>query len=140
MITVSVVELFLKSAELLSDGYQKVELSELEGDNEFPAALSFEALDDGTGFGVDYGCIEDLSDSNGLSVKFSLDSIAPYAVSFSDLTLTSHAFHNAIENCKTCLDDKTISAELRSEITDSLKRFESYVNDLDSFLRDFIRG
>lgn len=140
MITVSVVELFLKSAELLSNGYQRVELCELEGDDESPASLSFEAIDDETDFGISYECIDDCSRTDGLKLKFSPDSIVPFTVTLNDLALMSSAFHNAVENCKTCLADKTISGELRSEITASLKKFETYVNDLDSFIRDFIHG
>lgn len=137
MITVNVMELFLKSAELLSDGYQRVELLELDGDNEFPPSLSFSVIDEDNGFNVDYEEIEDCSNDETFSLSFSPDSIAPYTMTLNELGLTSHAFHNAIENCKTCLDDKNLSADSRSKITSSLRSFESYVNKLDSFLRNF---
>lgn len=137
MITVNVMELFLKSAELLSDGYQRVELSELEGDDDLPPALSFSAIDEVHNINVDYEEIEDCSNDETFSLNFSPDSIAPYTMTLNELGLISNAFHNAIENCKTCLNDKSISADLRSEITSSMKNFESYVNKLDSFLGDF---
>ncbi|GFI31056.1 hypothetical protein IMSAGC013_02450 [Lachnospiraceae bacterium] len=137
MITVNVMELFLKSAELLADGYEKVELLEIDGDKGTPASLSFSALDEINEESIDYESIDDCLNDEKFSISFSPGSIAPYPMTLDDLFLIAHALQNAIENCKTALDDKSISAELRSEITDSIKRFDSFYNNLSSFLREF---
>ena len=137
MITVNVVELFMKAAELLVDGYEKVELLEIEGDKDSPAFLSFSALDEDNGESVDYESIDDCLNEEEFLIPVSPDSIAPYPMTLNDLSLVAHAFSNAIENCKTCLNDQTISAELRSEIMDSIKRFDSFNNNLISFLKNF---
>ncbi len=139
MLTVSVVELFLKSAELLAAGCHSVELYEFEGDDEFPPHLSFNAIDDEFDGTVDYEYIEDHLDTKSFKLAFSPDSIAPYTMTFHDLITTAHAYHNAIENCKTCLDDKSLTADMRSEITSSMKKFEQYVQKLDVFLQQYIK-
>lgn len=136
MITVNVIELFVKSAELLADGFLQVELSEIDADDEYPASLSFDAVDGSPCDHVDYESIDDCSKSESFELSFKSDSIAPYPITFNDLRLMSHAFHNAIENCITSLEDVTISTDLRGEITSSMKYFESYVKKLDSFLSD----
>ena len=137
MITVSTIELFLKSAELLADGYQRVELLELDGDNGAPAYLSFDAIAEDNDSSIDYETIPDHSDGEPFSLRFSPDSVAPYTVSFNEAALISHAFDIAIENCKTCLADTSVSAESRSEIVSCMKKFEAYSTKLNSFLRDY---
>lgn len=51
MITVKVSDLLLMAQDLNNDGYEYVEINELEADNETSKCLFFEALD---GFG---GCV-----------------------------------------------------------------------------------
>ena len=138
MVTINTVELFLKAAELLNDGYDKVEVTELEQDNEWPACLSFEALEsisENECFGVDYESIDDCTSDDTPTISVSTDGPAPYVFTFEDLSLTLCAFENAIENCRNCLDDKTISASERSDITSHLKRFQSFASKLNSFLK-----
>lgn len=134
MVTVSVMELFLKSAELLVDGFEKVELYESPADDEFPGSLSFCALNPEFDETIDYESIEDCLDKESLILKTSADSIAPYVVTCGDLVLIRNAFSNAIENCKTTLHDATLTADMRSEVMSGLKRFESYTCKLDAFL------
>lgn len=140
MITVSVMELFLKSAKLLVDGFEKVELDESPADDEFPASLSFYALNPEFDETIDYESIEDCLDKESLTLKISADSIAPYVVTCGDLTLIYSAFSNAIENCKTMLDDTTLTADMRSDVKSGLKRFESYICKLESFLSQTLGG
>ncbi len=137
MITVNVMELFLKSAELLADGYEKVELFETDGTNDSPASLSFTALDNYDESAVDYEEIFDCANEEKFTLSISPNSIVPFTMTSDDLILTAHAYQNAIANCKTSLNDKNISAELRSEIANSLKCFDSFLNNLNYFLREF---
>lgn len=137
MITVNVMELFLKSAELLKDGYGKVKLSKIDGNIDSPDFLSFYAVDEDTDSTINYESIDACHDGESPTIFFSPDSIAPYPLTVDELFLVAHAFQNAIVNCKTALDDKNISAELRSKIANSLKCFDSFLNELNPFLRDF---
>lgn len=139
MITVNVIELFTKAAELLNDGFLRVELTELEADDELPSCLSFDAIDEEYDSRIDYENIEDCSNLDSLHLRFNGESIAPYPLSYNDLILSSNAFHNAVENCKTCLDDKSISAEQRSEITKGLKSFQEYASKIDAFLSERLK-
>lgn len=136
MITVNVLELFLKAAELLSDGYVAAELTEIDDDDELPASLSFSAIDFDDDCCVDYEEIYDCSDEESFELSLTSSSIAPYTVTFNDLFLIACAFHHAIENCKNRLDDKSLSADSRSKLSATLKSFDEYFNKLDSFLRD----
>ena len=137
MITVNVMELFLKSAELLSDDYDAVELTEYSSDNESPASLSFDAIDFDNDCCVSYGEINDCSNEDTYELTFTSSSIAPFTVTFDDLTLITCAFHHAIQDCKNILKDKSISADTRSKCSSTLKALDQYFNKVDSFLRDY---
>lgn len=139
MITVSTVELFLKAAEILSDGYDKVEITELEGDEEESNSLSFEVFEEDDFCSIDYETIDDINSSDSSTLTISADAPAPYPITLNELALVSQAFHNAVEYCLTCLKDKTISADTRSDIASSIKEFESYIQKLDSFLNQYLK-
>lgn len=137
MITVSTIELFLKSAELLSDGFCAVELSEYEADNDSPAFLSFDAIDSDNDCSVSYDEITDCSDDDVRKITITPDSIAPFPITFNDLVLIANALANAIEVCKNDLNDPSISADTRSKISTSLKKFDQYYSRVHSFLREY---
>lgn len=56
-------DLIKRLHEILTDGYGYVDVSELEGDDEFPTSLSFSVLDD-QDMGIDYESIESLDESS----------------------------------------------------------------------------
>lgn len=57
MVTVKVVDLLKKAQELKNDGYEYVDIDELEADDDMPKALHFMAYD-GYGGGIDFEEIE----------------------------------------------------------------------------------
>ncbi len=135
MITVSVLDLFIKTSELIHDGVGKVELNELDGDDESPRSLSFSAVDDDSDECIDYEEIDDVEDVScpGLdTIELSTDSYAPHVFTMHEISLVLSALHNAISHCLSILDIKSISAEERSKTMQLLKAYQSLVNDLES--------
>ncbi len=74
-------DLIKRLHEILTDGYVYVDVSELEGDDEFPTSLSFSVLDD-QDMGIDYESIESLDESSidSSSSRSKTSDICPEAV------------------------------------------------------------
>lgn len=74
-------DLIQRLHEILTDGYGYVDVSELEGDDEFPTSLSFSVLDD-QDMGIDYESIEFLDESSidSSSSRFKTSDICPEAI------------------------------------------------------------
>ena len=54
MVTVKISELLEKAQEMLSAGYEYVNVCELDADDDIPKALHFEAYDSSFGGGIDF--------------------------------------------------------------------------------------
>lgn len=133
MITVNVYDLLVRAAEIISDGYSEVALDILDGPS---ASLFVEAVIDEHET-VFFDSVPQSSSKSG-HFNASEDSIAPHAITFGELVLTANAFHNAIENCLTCLEDKEIPDEIKKQIVDDKKRYEIYLSKLESFLSKYM--
>ena len=139
MITVKVTQLFQKAAELLKDGFSLVNIDMLQPDDELPAALSFEAVEDDCY--VDYDLVSSY-DSEDASEPIELDETSPLPIVFNmnDLELISLAFHEAIASYKSKLDKTSLSANDRSRIAQQLKACQSFINPLDSAMSSIKSG
>lgn len=63
MVTVKTTDLLKMAQDILNDGYEYVEIHEVEADDELPACISFEALD-GHGVGIDFEELEHIEISS----------------------------------------------------------------------------
>ena len=88
---------------------------------------------------MSYDEITDCSDDDVRKITITPDSIAPFPITFNDLVLIANALANAIEVCKNDLNDPSISADTRSKISTSLKKFDQYYSRVHSFLREYSR-
>lgn len=80
MATYNTSDVIKQLLEILTDGYGYVDISELEGDDEFPTSLSFTVLDDQEDINIDYESIESLDESlTAPSSKFKATDICPEA-------------------------------------------------------------
>ena len=112
MITVYVRDLFIRSAELLSDGVTAVKITKYEADEDFPASLNFEPVDDENDFCVEYEPIY-CSDSPDAQEPPTLyeNTPLPITLDINETKLISAAMHDAIASCKKKLDDTSLSAD-----------------------------
>lgn len=58
MVTVKISELLEKVQEMVSAGYEYVNVFELDADDDIPKALHFEAYDSSLGVGIDFEEVE----------------------------------------------------------------------------------
>lgn len=110
------IELFNKICEILNDGYEYVEVTDLDN-----ASLSFEAIADEIE-SIDYeeidSCdIPDDYDFDKPSISISSDSFC-YNINFTykEIATISHAVNNALAYFKDCLEDSSCSRDVRDEI------------------------
>lgn len=134
MITVNVYDLLARAAQIIADGFTEVTLDISE---DSPASLNIEAVISELA-AASYPDIEDVSSPKSGCFKASMDSVAPYTMTFDELVLTVNAFHNAVENCLTCLNDKEISDDLKQQILSDKERYEAYIQKLEDFLSNYM--
>ena len=112
-------ELFNKLCEIISDGYDYVEINEDYGYN--PPELTFNACED-SNYSADYEeiCACDLPDGYNASTASHICNLNDFCCdlpfTYSEIFTIKHAIDNALEYFKECLEDKTLSREIKQEI------------------------
>lgn len=112
-------ELFNKLCEIISDGYDYVEISE-DSDSELPA-LTFSACED-LEYSEDYEDIfscelpKDYDVSNASHICNLNDFCSDLLFTYNEIFTIKHAIDNALEYFKECLEDKSLSREIKQEI------------------------
>lgn len=138
MVTVNVIDLFLRSAQLLSDGIITVDITEFKGDEDSPSSLEFDAnIDEYES--VSYEPIYSF-DSPDAQEQLEFDEMSPLPITlnFNECKLLSGAMHEAIQSYKTKLNVVSLSADERSKISQSLKELQSFLNgSIDAAIKDF---
>ncbi|MBO5144875.1 MAG: hypothetical protein J6C19_05000 [Lachnospiraceae bacterium] len=114
-------ELLSKICELVMDGFQYVELTELEADTSGnDTSLTFSAIESDFNT-VDYGDIYALSLPEDYNVadtpaRFSRDDFAAIVFSYDEIFTLKHAVDNALEYFKECAENPQYSKETIREI------------------------
>lgn len=94
-------DLLIQLSSLIRDGYQYVEISELEADDEYPASLSFEVVDDSCGsFYGEIDSCESPDDFHFDSKKYTVcgDSVCGSILfTYDEIFTIHHAVNNALE-------------------------------------------
>lgn len=141
MATYKVIELMSKLYELLNDGYEYVNIYEIEEENEYPTALSFEAIDEACN--IDYESID------SVKIPDDYDFYAPLAtlklddhcfsspLTYRDMFTVKHAVNNALEYFKECLNDPSYSKDTLSDIKQSSIECRNLQAKLAHYLKDF---
>ena len=138
MITVSTLELFKRSAEILNEGFEKVEIDILEADDDLPACITFSGADNDAIFdNQDFDEIEEYNDANYSEFQSKSSEPAPFVSTFDELFLIHKMCSYAKQHCLHTLDDKSLSAEDRSSVMNDLKNINAYNNCLTNYLKNF---
>lgn len=114
-------ELFNKLCQIINDGYEYVDLSEIDGDDEMSAILCFEAIVN------DFECCDyesldscilpenyDVESSNSHTINPN-DFCSDMAFTYQEIFTLNHAVNNALEYFKDCSKDPD-NREFLSEI------------------------
>lgn len=92
--------------ELINDGYPYAEITELSADEEFPASLSFSALEDEFG-NVDYDGVDALPDDYDYSQGINISADTPcFILTLQETATVLHSLDNALEYFKECSANK----------------------------------
>ena len=107
-------------SEIINDGYEYVEVMELDAEDDIPAALNFSAIESDC-CSVDYDNVEsaEIPDDYDyvLRIQPHPDDIC-HIINFTydELSSLYHAVNNALEYSKDCLKDPSCTRELRDDI------------------------
>ena len=110
-------------SEIINDGYEYVEVMELDAEDDIPAALNFSAIDSDD-CSIDYDNVESVEIPDDydyvLRIHPQPDDIC-HIINFTyeELFSIHHAINNALEYMKDCLKDPSCTREIRDEIKSS---------------------
>lgn len=136
MAAYKIIDLYNQLHEIASDGFEYVEISQLEADEDFPESLSFCAVE------TYYSGVDDYDrvDSCELPEDYDVADCSifnPVPFSVADFELIKSSLNDSVAYCKKQLDSVTISADERSSITQKLKSYEALRNTFVSKKRGF---
>lgn len=117
-------DLLNQLCQIISDGYEFIDVSEFDEDDELPAGLSFEAIENefaAVGYdGVDATELPDGYDSETSPRKFKFDDFCcDISFTYKEIFTIKHAVDNALEYLKECSKDPSYSKDILSEIKSS---------------------
>lgn len=123
MATYKTEELFKQLCEIINDGYEFVEVYELEADDDMPASLAFDGLGEFEGVGYDgvESCEipDDYNFDSPSRIVQDSDYCGSIVFTYGEIFNLSHAVNNALEYFKECLKDTSYSKETISKIKSS---------------------
>ena len=121
MATFKTVELLNKLHEMINDGYELVDISLFENEDDSTSTMYFNVIEDDFE-SIDYESIDSCDIPDGYSsssISLLPDDPAPISFSYSDILTLSHAVDNALEYYKECSKDSSYSKEILEEIKTS---------------------
>lgn len=133
MVIVFAKELLCRASEIVSDGHDLVEISENEKTENDNGCLFFSTIDEECGYGCDYDEVCDYSDAEG-TLDITMDSFAPFPVTYNDLLLMKNALSDAIDNCKDCIK---LRPEHKDDIRAEIIKYENYMAKVQGVLKVF---
>ena len=129
-------------SEIINNGYEYVEVMELDAEDDMPAALDFSAIDDGC-CSVDYGDVESTEIPNDydyvLRIHPQPDDIC-HIINFTygELSSIYHAINNALGYTKDCLKDPSCTREMRDEMKASSVEWRNLQAKFAKFFKKII--
>lgn len=122
MATYKTVDLINRLSELINDGYEYVDITELDADEEFPSCLSFSAIEDSSS-SVDFEEIDsvelpedyDYYTTDSHKVK-GTDTCLTISFTYQELAFLKFAVDDALEYAKECSKNPSISRDELSSI------------------------
>lgn len=113
MATYKISELYNRICEIANDGYEYVEITTLDADEDMPEALAFNAVED-SAFSVDYEELDscelpnDYEGGTSRTIDTS-DYCLELHFTYQEMFTIQHAIDNALEYYKECLKDSSYS-------------------------------
>ena len=110
--------------QIINDGYEFVDIAEFEADDEFPAHLSFDAIENEFS-SVDYEEIDSTEFPDGYDFEHSVRTFKPddfcgsIPFTFKEIFTIAHAVDNALEYIKECSKDPSYSKDIIEEMKSS---------------------
>ena len=117
MATYKTIELINRLSELINNGYEYVDLSIIEADEDLPEALRFDAIESDA-CSVDYEEIdsveipEDYDYDNGYHKVNGSDFCLTLPFTYDEIGALAHAVENALQFVKECSDDPSCTCLL----------------------------
>lgn len=121
MATYKTIELIDKLSELINDGYEYVDINELDADEEFPESLTFEAIESNSS-SIDYEDVEsvivpeDYDYQRGYHKVKGTDSCLTLSFTYNEISYLSHAIDNVLQFTKEYIKDPSCSKEEIADI------------------------
>lgn len=140
MATYKVNDLLNQICEIIDDGYEYVDIIELEADEYSPTGLSFEALDEYSSIGYDgvESCeMPEDYDSDAPRTVCSDDFCKYISFTYAEIATLKHAIDNALEYFKECSKDPSLSRDALSEIKASSVDCRNLQAKLAKFFKKF---
>ena len=113
MANYNTLELFCRIANILDDGYNVVDIMEIEGDDEGPTSLSFSVEDEESG--MDYDDIDSLDNNDEYSFSHNPDDKLA-AFSLKELNVLYNSVTSALKYYKSIDKDSSISRDEKDEV------------------------
>ena len=107
------LELLCRIANIFDDGYEVVEITEIEGDDEEPTSLSFSVEDEESS--IDYDFIDSLDNNDKYSFSYTPDDKLA-AFSLRELTVLYNSVTSALKYYKSIDKDSSISRDEKDEV------------------------
>lgn len=124
MATYKASDLINLISELINDGFEYIDITEISSSVDSPTSLSFSGISDSHSE-VDYDSIDSVDipsdyDVSTESINFSSDDTCPFiSFTFNEILTISHSNDNALEYYKDCLKSPDYDREIKSEIKQS---------------------
>lgn len=135
-------DLFNQISQIINDGYTYVDITELEADDEDPASLSFDVIEDAF-CSIDYESVsatelpENYNSETSRPVFGMDDFCGDISFTYKEIFVIKQSLDNALEYLKDCSNDPSCSKEVLADIKSSsvlmrnlqaklAKRFKNY--------------
>ena len=121
MATYKTSDLLKLLTQIISEGYEYIDIYEIEADDDCPAALSFEAIESEYS-SIDYDSVESSTVPADYDSKTSTRHVSPddpcgdIIFTYKEIFTLAHAVDNALEYLKECSKDPSYSKDVLSEI------------------------
>lgn len=142
MATYKTAELLSRLSELINDGYEYVDVSTLESDEEFPESLHFDAIECRS-CSVDYEEIEsvelpeDYDYENSCSEVTGTDFCFSLPFTYNEISHLSHSVDNALQFVKERIKDPTYTKDEISDMKNSAIQWRNLQAKFAKFRKHF---
>lgn len=134
-----ITDILNQLVQITSDGYDYVDLTSLEANDDFPASLDFSAIDLG-GFSIGYNPVEsvnipsDYDPETSERIFFCNDVCSDLLFTYNEILTTRYAIDNVLEFFKAYLKEPSCSGEERDDIKASSVDVRNLQAKLNKFL------